>query len=130
MLALNVFKMHGLLYSILSYVAGSNVDGTALFLCGGVEILSEQVSAASTSVGMIRIPASPFLMGSIERKDEEPVGEVWTAAFYIDRFPVTNAQFYAFWRAGICEEPTRQPMESVKPVIKSDHDYITAARQL
>jgi formylglycine-generating enzyme required for sulfatase activity len=49
---------------------------------------------------MILIPAGPFVMGGNERADEQPAGEVWLDAFYIDRTPVTNAQFRLFWATG------------------------------
>lgn len=50
---------------------------------------------------MILIPAGPFWMGGSERADEQPAGEVWLDAFYIDRTPVTNAQFRLFWETGV-----------------------------
>ncbi len=69
--------------------------------------MSEQVGAASTTVAaMILIPAGPFIMGSDVRKDEEPAGEIRVESFYLDRLPVTNAQFYAFWRAGLYDDPS------------------------
>jgi formylglycine-generating enzyme required for sulfatase activity len=68
--------------------------------------VSEQVEIADhRATAQILIPAGPFLMGSDARKDEQPVGEVWVDAFYIDQLPVTNAQFFAFWRAGLYEQP-------------------------
>jgi len=49
---------------------------------------------------MITIPAGPFTMGSDEGPaDERPAHRVEVAAFSIDRFPVTNAQFAAFLNA-------------------------------
>ena len=46
--------------------------------------------------GMVYVPAGEFVMGSTGRKDEEPVRRVSVDAFYIDQYPVTNAQFKAF----------------------------------
>ena len=53
---------------------------------------------------MILIPAGNFLMGDSERADEQPAGELWVDAFYIDRFPVTNEQFRPFVEAGIYQQ--------------------------
>ena len=64
-----------------------------------------QVAQDVATAEMILIPAGPFWMGSDERKDEQPAGELWVDAFTIDRLPVTNAQFFAFWRAGLYEQP-------------------------
>lgn len=54
---------------------------------------------------MILIPVGSFLMGGDGRTEERPAGEVWVDAFYIDRYPVTNAQFNAFWESGMYDEP-------------------------
>ena len=49
---------------------------------------------------MVAIPAGPFTMGSNEGPDDErPAHEVKLAAFSIDRFPVTNAQYAEFLSA-------------------------------
>src|SRR5687767_8113672 len=46
---------------------------------------------------MVSIPAGPFTMGSNEGpEDERPAHEVKLAAYSIDRFPVTNAQYAEF----------------------------------
>jgi formylglycine-generating enzyme required for sulfatase activity len=54
---------------------------------------------------MVLIPAGPFLMGSPDgdpdaRRDEKPQHEVYLPDFYIDRTPVTNAQYRRFVEAG------------------------------
>jgi formylglycine-generating enzyme required for sulfatase activity len=49
---------------------------------------------------MILIPAGPFGMGSKESGTERPEHEVWVDAFWIDRYPVTNAQWAAFLEGG------------------------------
>ena len=46
--------------------------------------------------GMILVPAGPFLMGSDEFARETPPHVVDLPAFWIDRFPVTNAEFETF----------------------------------
>jgi len=53
-------------------------------------------------VGMALIPAGEFLMGSDDRDaddDEKPPHTVYLDAYYIDRTPVTNAEFAAFVQA-------------------------------
>lgn len=49
-----------------------------------------------TPPGMILVPAGPFTMGSTVVNDAGPMHEVWLDAFWIDRYPVTNAQWAAF----------------------------------
>lgn len=49
-----------------------------------------------TPPGTILIPAGPFLMGSELRSKEKPPHLVYLDAFWIDRYPVTNAQWSAF----------------------------------
>ena len=49
--------------------------------------------------GMILIPAGPFTMGSDEFDIEGPVRTLTLPAFWIDRYPVTNAAYEAFVRA-------------------------------
>jgi len=46
--------------------------------------------------GMVYVPPGKFVMGSNERKEEKPVRTIYVDAFYIDQYPVTNAQFKAF----------------------------------
>ncbi|HXF67657.1 MAG TPA: SUMF1/EgtB/PvdO family nonheme iron enzyme [Burkholderiales bacterium] len=49
---------------------------------------------------MVAIPAGPFVMGSDDGPaDERPAHTVSLAAFHVDRYPVTNAQFAAFLNA-------------------------------
>jgi formylglycine-generating enzyme required for sulfatase activity len=69
-------------------------------------------------VGMVLIPAGEFLMGSDDlnaRDNEKPPHTVYLDAYYIDRTPVTNAEFSAFvqassykpqyWRPGADDHP-------------------------
>ncbi len=54
--------------------------------------------------GMVYIPSGSFLMGSSDddpdaRANEKPQHEVWLRGYYIDRFPVTNAQYEEFINA-------------------------------
>ncbi len=55
--------------------------------------------------GMVYIPAGPFWMGSADddpeaMENEKPRHEVRLRGYYIDRYPVTNAQYRAFIDAG------------------------------
>lgn len=53
----------------------------------------------------VRVPAGEFLMGSDPDRDkeaqydEQPQHRVYVSEFYIDRYPVTNAQYAAFVQA-------------------------------
>ena len=54
---------------------------------------------------MVLVPAGPFTMGSNRGSDnEQPVHDVTLAAFYIDQYEVTNAQYRACVEAGGCAE--------------------------
>ena len=49
--------------------------------------------------GMVLIPAGPFEMGSDDydaNDDEKPIHSVYIDSFYMDKYPVTNAQFMEF----------------------------------
>jgi len=65
-------------------------------------VLPEATEALNrwTPPGMVLVPAGPFGMGSTESDYEGPVHEVWVDAFWIDRYPVTNAQWAAFLKGG------------------------------
>jgi formylglycine-generating enzyme required for sulfatase activity len=53
--------------------------------------------SALTPAGMVFVPAGAFSMGSDESAEEKPPHSVWLNSFYLDRTPVTNAQFAPFW---------------------------------
>jgi formylglycine-generating enzyme required for sulfatase activity len=56
--------------------------------------------------GMVRIPAGEFLMGSDSgEEDERPAHRVYLAAFAIDRYEVTVAEFAEFMAAQAVEPP-------------------------
>jgi formylglycine-generating enzyme required for sulfatase activity len=50
--------------------------------------------------GMALVPAGDFTMGSEESPNESPMRTVHLSAYYIDRFPVTNAQYRLFVNGG------------------------------
>lgn len=53
------------------------------------------------AVGMVVVPEGEFLMGSDnERNNEKPQHRVYLPTYYIDRTPVTNAQFGQFMVTG------------------------------
>ena len=78
-------------------------------LCGLVlaGVLAGALTGAATAAGtsaepvkMVQIPAGAFTMGRDQGPpDERPAHEVRLAAYSIDRFPVTNAQFAEFLNA-------------------------------
>jgi len=76
------------------------VSSATLILC---QLLSSQVHAAVDSknnVEMVRVPGGVFLMGSSDGpEDEWPQHQVNVGEFFIDRTPVTNAQFAQFLSA-------------------------------
>ncbi len=51
---------------------------------------------AHPPVDMVLVPAGTFLMGSDQGGDESPARSVYLDAFYIDRYPVTNAEYHKF----------------------------------
>ena len=57
-----------------------------------------------TPPGMILVPTGLFQMGGTDRSDDGPVHEVWLDAFWIDRYPVTNAQYAAFMESGAAKQ--------------------------
>lgn len=52
---------------------------------------------------MVLIPGGEFLMGKDEEGDCSPAHKVWVDSFYIDKYEVTNAQYYRF-----CKETDRK----------------------
>lgn len=66
-----------------------------------VALLAAAASVAvAANVGVARVPAGPFTMGSDDGpQDERPAHVVTLAAFEIDVLPVTNAQFAGFLNA-------------------------------
>jgi ergothioneine biosynthesis protein EgtB len=70
----------------------------------------EREITSGCAEAMVLVPAGPFHMGSddIARTldNERPQHEVFVPAFLIDRYPVTNAEFLRFIRAGGYHECT------------------------
>ncbi|WP_043355452.1 formylglycine-generating enzyme family protein [Methylobacterium sp. B1] len=66
----------------------------------GASFLCRRTVSSDASLGMVFVPGGTFRMGSDRHYPEEaPVHRVTVDGFWIDRTPVTNAQFRAFVRA-------------------------------
>lgn len=71
-----------------------------LLLCLVLQPVWAQDPRGSGDRNMVHIPAGVFTMGSdAGPQDERPAHQVTLAAFSIDRFPVTNANFAEFLNA-------------------------------
>ncbi len=78
-------------------------------------VLALAVAVSANAQDVVRIPAGPFVMGSdTGPEDERPAHSINLAEFFIDRQPVTNAQFAEFLN-GIGRT-------SVKDIRLFDHD--------
>jgi len=97
------------------------VSSAALILC---QLLDSQVHAAVDSknnVEMVRIPGGVFLMASSDGlEDERPQHKVNVGEFFIDRRPVTNAQFAQFLSAKGTQAVDGQAWYDVKLVISTN----------
>lgn len=63
--------------------------------------------------GMVWIPGGPFLMGSDRHYPEEaPAHHVSVDGFWMDRYPVTNAQFRRFVSATGCVTVAERPLDA------------------
>lgn len=73
----------------------------------GIGVLSNGLP----DVSFVQVPAGPFLMGSDSKKDgdayddELPQHRVDLPSFLISRYPITNAQYYAFVAVGGYDSP-------------------------
>src|SRR4029453_3806908 len=67
------------------------------------QLLTSQIAAAADSNNtseMVQVPGGVFLMGNSDGpEDERPQHQVSVAEFFLDRTPVTNAQFAQFLNA-------------------------------
>jgi formylglycine-generating enzyme len=67
--------------------------------------------AGRDSALMVKVPAGPFLRGSVSgqgQADERPQRSIQLDAFSIDKREVTVGQYRACVRAGVCTEPSRE----------------------
>jgi formylglycine-generating enzyme required for sulfatase activity len=72
---------------------------------------------------MILIPAGEFLMGSEENDNEKPPHKVYLDAFYIDRYPVTNAKYKKFVDAAKHQPPSHWQNGQI-PSGKDNHPVV------
>jgi iron(II)-dependent oxidoreductase len=74
-----------------------NVRGLAREMLARLETPQGQdVLQKHPPADMVLIPAGDFVMGSDRGGDESPAREVYLDAYYIDRYPVTNAEYAKF----------------------------------
>ncbi|MCQ4574314.1 MAG: SUMF1/EgtB/PvdO family nonheme iron enzyme [Candidatus Brocadiales bacterium] len=61
------------------------------------EAMKKGLEEGRDKLDMVLIPAGEFIMGiENQREDSRPAHTVYLPAFYIDRYEVTNAQYYEF----------------------------------
>lgn len=77
-----------------------------------VGAISQNVPATVLASDEVYIPAGPFAMGCSDDlspiqcdPDADPIHLVYLDAYYIDKLPVTNAQYAACQAAGACPPP-------------------------
>ena len=83
-----------------------------------IQELSHQ--SITSDVDMVLVPAGEFQMGSSDEKandSEKPVHPVYLDAFYMDKYPVTNAQYKAF----LDENPQWRKPQLFKNHIPTDY---------
>ena len=69
-------------------------------LVGIVSLFRGLSSPTPPPSDMVLVPAGEFIMGSQgDSPDEQPVRRVYVEAFYIDRYPITNARYAQFLNA-------------------------------
>lgn len=76
-------------------------DYTQLYIGGGPSGNASGGTTPADLGDMVFVPGGKFLMGTDELasagdEDERPLHEVEVADFYIDKYPVTNRQYYQF----------------------------------
>jgi len=72
--------------------------------CGGTARTTPEWEAE------VCVPAGPFMRGSMDFDNTQPVAEVQVSAYYIDRYPVTNRRYSPCVSAGACSlPPTSSP---------------------
>ena len=59
-------------------------------------VRAEDIAERLCPEGMVYVPAGRAIIGSEVKESKHPVRTVVVGAFYIDQYPVTNAQFKAF----------------------------------
>ena len=72
-------------------------SGPAVTVDSGPAVTADSRTSTDEE-NLILIPAGTFTMGSERRAaDEKPMHKVYLDAYYIGKYEVTNAEYYAFW---------------------------------
>jgi len=82
-------------------------------------------------LGLVKIPAGEFLMGSEDYDDEKPQHTVYLPTFYIAKYPVTAAQYRAFVQESGHKTGDERSLKGVDnhPVVYVNwHDALAYAR--
>ncbi len=94
----------------------------ALYQIGSAEALA----ILDSSDDLRLVPAGAFTMGSEQNADEKPVHQVTLDAFFIEKYPVTHAQFAHFIDAGGYQQAqhwTRQGWRWVQQTRRTEPAY-------
>ncbi len=84
---------------------------------------SARPAVALTVAGMVQVPGGPAFMGSDDGDaDERPVRTVDVAGFFIDRYPVTNAEYQRFLKSTRRQGPLHR-LDWAAPYNWAGQDY-------
>src|SRR6185503_7955488 len=64
-----------------------------------VRAFQDKVRQTQAETAMVRIPSTPCWIGNDDRLDEKPLRQVKLSPFLIDKYEVTNEDYYAFCAA-------------------------------
>ncbi|HMB24453.1 MAG TPA: formylglycine-generating enzyme family protein, partial [Anaerolineales bacterium] len=80
-------------------------------------------------LGLVKVPAGEFLMGSDENDNERPQHTIYLSAFYIGKHPVTVAQYRSFADSGykISDEDSLKGIDNHPVAYVSWHDAVKFA---
>jgi iron(II)-dependent oxidoreductase len=73
------------------------------FLASYSQSNEEPQEVSPVQAELVLVPGGEFLMGKDEEGDHSPAHKVYIDSFYMDKYEVTNAQYFEF-----CEETGRQ----------------------
>jgi formylglycine-generating enzyme required for sulfatase activity len=80
---------------------------------GSARYLTEHLDR-SIALNSILIPSGSFMMGDRLHADEQPIHQVTVPAFYMSKYPITQAQYQAVMGgAAIAEEMAQHPIDRV-----------------
>ena len=85
---------------------------------------AEKPCKTIAGIEFVLIPAGPFTMGANDHYDREmPVHQVYLDAYYIGKYPVTNAEYLRFVEAAGHKPPQHWEGDAV-PAGKEDHPVV------